>query len=150
MYMTLLSPKHFTVTHITSKQIYFTQITSDHSTSLHLFALNPHFSSVACNYILNPLPKCVQFTGERSCWACRYLVPGFTALIWKEYLPTCSLFPSPMCYCCHVLVVLATSACAPHRLSIRIPPTHFCICVCCDVQQGQPLFHKAALTNGTL
>jgi len=68
-------PKNFTVTHITSfhftsKQNHFTQITSVHSTSLHftslhLFTLSPHFSSLTCNYILNPLSKRVYFTGER-------------------------------------------------------------------------------------
>ena len=64
MYMVLLSPRTSPLTHATSLQ---NKITSHKSrqftphqynfTSLHLFTLNPHFNSLTCNYILNPLSK---------------------------------------------------------------------------------------------
>jgi hypothetical protein len=57
-----IDPKSF---HFISKQNHFTQITSVHSTSLHLLTLNQHFIPLDCNYILNPPSKRVQFTGER-------------------------------------------------------------------------------------
>jgi hypothetical protein len=51
-------PKNFTVAHFTSlKKNHLTKITSVHSTSLHLFTLNPNINSLACNYILNLLSK---------------------------------------------------------------------------------------------
>jgi hypothetical protein len=56
-YMVLSSPRtstYLTSLHFTSKQNHFTPVTSVHSTSLHftlhhLFTLNPHLNSLACN-----------------------------------------------------------------------------------------------------
>jgi len=58
------SSPHITTLHITSVHPTSLHFTSLHFTSLHLFTLNPHLNSLACNYILNPLSKCVQFTGK--------------------------------------------------------------------------------------
>jgi len=42
------------------------QSTSLHFTSLYLFTLNPHLNSLACNYILNPLSKCVPYDSHNN------------------------------------------------------------------------------------
>ena len=71
MCMVLLSLRTSTqLTSLQNKITSHTYITSVHSTSLHfislhLFTLSPHFNSLACNYILNPLSTFLTFFTER-------------------------------------------------------------------------------------
>jgi GTPase Era involved in 16S rRNA processing len=60
-----LQKLHCNSFHFTLLQNKITSYKSRQFTPHHLFTLNPHSNSLACNYILNPLFKCVQFTGER-------------------------------------------------------------------------------------
>jgi len=62
---------------------------SVHFTSLHLFTLNPHMNSLACNYILNPLSKSVfSLQGKDASKPAGNRFQLLTVLFTKEYLPT--------------------------------------------------------------
>jgi hypothetical protein len=62
--------------------------TSPHFTSLHLFTLNPHLNSLACNYILNPISKRVYFRGKDASKPAGNWFQLLMVLFTKEYLPT--------------------------------------------------------------
>jgi hypothetical protein len=93
MHMLLLSPRtspQLASLHFTSKQSHFTSITPVHSTSLHftslhVFTLNPHLNSLACNYILNPL---FSLQGRDASKPAGNWFQLLMVLFTKEYLPT--------------------------------------------------------------
>ena len=52
------TPHHYTSLHFKTKSLHINHVTSLHITTLHITSLiytQPHFNSLACNYILNPL-----------------------------------------------------------------------------------------------
>jgi hypothetical protein len=81
-------PKNFIVIHFTSLQ---NKITSHKSRQFaphhYLLTFNPHLNSLACNYILTPLSKCVILQGKDASkpagnWF-RLLIVRFTKEYWQ-------------------------------------------------------------------
>jgi hypothetical protein len=62
-------------------------MTSVHSTTLHLFTLNPH-NSLACNYIPNPLLTVFSLQGKDDSKLADNWFRVLMVLFMKEYLPT--------------------------------------------------------------